>query len=327
MPCQRCNHTIEEGDRYCINCGAEIIPLVDRSRTAPALPERVAPALLLAEAEAGGGSVRRILPALLLHLALAVAAGVTVYHLLGSRGEASRARTQAVPPSPGRQPGAPLIPPGSGPQAGLRRDPAPGPAGAPGSGAAVAARPRLGAPSTATVGSPPAARPQGAPAPAPATGGTAARAPSGPAAAPEGPRPVPTGDPGAAAPAAASTATAPPLAAEQEPPSDHIDQQQAAYNAESVQLVVQHNLARIRACHSRVIKRGAPIGGVVEVQFTVSDQGTVTEAVLNKNTTGHAGLGNCVLHNIRSLRFPKPLGGALELIYPFVFNAPEINQK
>jgi hypothetical protein len=47
----------------------------------------------------------------------------------------------------------------------------------------------------------------------------------------------------------------------------------------------------------------------------------VGTASVHRNTTGHVGLGRCLAMIIKRWRFPKPVGGTVEFIYPFVFSA------
>ena len=67
------------------------------------------------------------------------------------------------------------------------------------------------------------------------------------------------------------------------------------------------------------VGRGAFGGGVVDIQFTVGSSGQVSKATVIRNSTGSKALGGCIAGAFKRWRFPRPVGGEMEFIYPFVF--------
>ncbi|PID38783.1 MAG: hypothetical protein CSB49_03665, partial [Proteobacteria bacterium] len=95
----------------------------------------------------------------------------------------------------------------------------------------------------------------------------------------------------------------------------------AEFNAQSVKRVIRHYLPRLGSCYERATKRGQRIGGLIEIRFTIGADGKVKRSVVHANTTGAMGLGKCIAATMKRWRFPKPVGGEVEFIYPFVFSS------
>ena len=102
-------------------------------------------------------------------------------------------------------------------------------------------------------------------------------------------------------------------------PEENMERFRASLNAESVRMVIKHYLPQLRVCYERASKKGAFGGGVVEVQFVVGTSGSVSHAQVIRNSTGSKELGTCIAGAFKRWRFPRPVGGEMEFIYPFVF--------
>lgn len=127
------------------------------------------------------------------------------------------------------------------------------------------------------------------------------------------PAPSPSPEPG--------PATAGVDAAEEEPPSP-VDQLRGQLDGESVRMVVRHHLPQIQACYERALKGQRALAGVVEIRLVISGEGRVKRADVDRNSTGHEGLGKCIAYTMSRWRFPRPVGGVeIEVIYPFSFAA------
>jgi TonB family protein len=191
-------------------------------------------------------------------------------------------------------------------------------AGAPSMGPGSKARPRRPArrkrPAPKTAVTPPTRKPAPKPAPTPAP--TPAPPPSKPPPPPGAKRPAPK-------PTSPTPTPAPRKDNKREEAEDAIDRFRAGLNAESVRMVVRHHLPQVRACYDRALKQKPNLAGIVEIRFTISVQGRVTASSVHRNTSGHEGLGKCLAIVIKRWRFPKPVGGAVEFVYPFVFSAAE----
>jgi TonB family protein len=103
--------------------------------------------------------------------------------------------------------------------------------------------------------------------------------------------------------------------------ADAIDRFRAGLNADSVRMVVRHHLPQVRVCYDRALKQKPDLAGIVEIRFTISDKGRVGASSVYRNTSGHDGLGKCLAITIKRWRFPRPVGGAMDFVYPFVFSS------
>jgi TonB family protein len=61
------------------------------------------------------------------------------------------------------------------------------------------------------------------------------------------------------------------------------------------------------------------VGGTVDVSFSIGADGAVKSAAVARNTTGHDGLGRCLIYSIKRWRFPRPVSGEVTFVYPFFF--------
>jgi len=102
---------------------------------------------------------------------------------------------------------------------------------------------------------------------------------------------------------------------------DQIDQDRATYNADSIRMVIRHHLPQVRACYDRALKQKKDLAGVVEIRFQILTSGLVGRSSVHRNTSGHEGLGKCLAIIIQRWRFPRPVGGEVEFVYPFVFSS------
>jgi TonB family protein len=82
---------------------------------------------------------------------------------------------------------------------------------------------------------------------------------------------------------------------------------------------VRRKLARIRTCYERELAKKPTLAGVVTVRFAIDPSGRVSGV---KTSGFHSKVDACVAAAIRSIRFPKPVGGKrVQVSYPFVFSA------
>jgi len=86
-----------------------------------------------------------------------------------------------------------------------------------------------------------------------------------------------------------------------------------------IAMVVRHHLPKVRACLERRLKTSPTLSGRVEVQFTIAEDGTVPSAFVTRDTVGDPTVGECIVGEMKTWRFPRPADGAVNLIYPFVF--------
>jgi hypothetical protein len=138
---------------------------------------------------------------------------------------------------------------------------------------------------------------------------------------PRAPPSAPTAPPGATPPAALA---APPeeLPTEATPRTEEEmkAEAEASIDAESVRLVVKQHLPQVHACYSRAFKDSSP-GGRVEIGFAVQPSGRADRVRTESNSTDSESLARCLESRVKEWQFPRPVGGEVELIYPFVFSS------
>jgi hypothetical protein len=97
-------------------------------------------------------------------------------------------------------------------------------------------------------------------------------------------------------------------------------QAEASVDADGVRFVVRAHLSQVRACAERAFKDGPPLGRV-EIGFAVDKNGRAQRVRTEVNTSDSEPLARCLEARVREWEFPRPVGGEVELIYPFVFSS------
>ncbi len=289
MLCPHCQAQVKDGDAYCISCGARI-----------GAPPGAAPPASGSSSGAGTSSVLgrprsglRVALVVVVNLLLLAGSAYLVHALLGRYAAAGRAAEPVRLGEPRRIASAHPTDAGEG---------------------------RVDLPRSAAAPVPKDARKVRVPRP-----GTGLAAASGSdastAAAPGAEAGAPDQGSGAGTGSASGRASGSGAGTGSSAEPDSAEQVRATLDADSVRMVVSHHMPQVRACYDRALKQQETIRGVVEVQFEVTAKGRVSEAKVHRNTTGHAGLGNCIAYAIKGWRFPRPVGGDVTFIYPFVFSS------
>jgi hypothetical protein len=98
-------------------------------------------------------------------------------------------------------------------------------------------------------------------------------------------------------------------------------QAEASIDADGVRFVVKAHLAQVHACWERAFKDGSSHGGgQVEIGFAVATDGKPVRVRVESNSTASDLLAKCLESRVREWQFPRPVGGEVDLIYPFVFS-------
>ncbi|MEM7610043.1 MAG: AgmX/PglI C-terminal domain-containing protein, partial [Myxococcota bacterium] len=87
-----------------------------------------------------------------------------------------------------------------------------------------------------------------------------------------------------------------------------------------VQRVINGKVGRIQRCYERALLSNASLAGRIAFSWTIRPNGRVGGVRQASSTLGNAGVSNCVAGVIRSMRFPRPQGGAVQITYPFMFS-------
>jgi hypothetical protein len=83
--------------------------------------------------------------------------------------------------------------------------------------------------------------------------------------------------------------------------------------------VIQANVGAFRSCFERRLRDAPNLAGRVFIKFTIGADGAVSKAEIVQNTTGDAVFADCLIRSMMRLRFPKPQGGEVEFLFPFIF--------
>lgn len=81
--------------------------------------------------------------------------------------------------------------------------------------------------------------------------------------------------------------------------------------------VSRYYAARAQSCFDNITKNVPDLRGTVQVAFKIAESGQVSGSRVAKNTTGHAGLGTCLVSQVNSWRLPPPPEANIELQMPF----------
>ena len=90
-------------------------------------------------------------------------------------------------------------------------------------------------------------------------------------------------------------------------------------SAEQINRVVRANQAALRYCYETEVQRQRALRGKVVVQWRVDRAGAVPTAKVASSTLNNAGVEGCIVRQVRKWHFPKPDGGEVAVMYPFIF--------
>jgi TonB family protein len=90
-------------------------------------------------------------------------------------------------------------------------------------------------------------------------------------------------------------------------------------SAEQINRVVRANQAALRYCYETEVQRQRSLRGKVVVQWRVNTSGAVSTARVASSTLNSASVEGCILRQVKKWRFPKPDGGEVAVMYPFIF--------
>jgi TonB family protein len=86
---------------------------------------------------------------------------------------------------------------------------------------------------------------------------------------------------------------------------------------------VKSRLGAIKACYERALKRSPNLSGKVIIHWTITAAGTVSGVEVENDTMGDSEVASCIKALVARWRFPAPSGGAVEVSFPFVFQAAQ----
>jgi hypothetical protein len=90
-------------------------------------------------------------------------------------------------------------------------------------------------------------------------------------------------------------------------------------SAEEINRVVRANQAALRYCYESEVQRQRSLKGKVIVQWRVDRAGLVPTARVASTTLNDSRVEGCIVRQVRKWHFPKPDGGEVSVMYPFIF--------
>jgi len=90
---------------------------------------------------------------------------------------------------------------------------------------------------------------------------------------------------------------------------------------DAIQQVVNRHMQAIQHCYEAQLLREPNLSGKAVFDWTISSTGAVSSARLHSSTLGSDAVTSCILAQIRTWRFPPPVGGSVKVRYPFIFRS------
>lgn len=86
-----------------------------------------------------------------------------------------------------------------------------------------------------------------------------------------------------------------------------------------IERVVRRHHRGIRHCYERQLSAESTLSGRVTAQWTIGLDGRVAQATIAEDTLRSAEVSDCILAEIRRMRFPEARGAMAVVAYPFTF--------
>lgn len=84
------------------------------------------------------------------------------------------------------------------------------------------------------------------------------------------------------------------------------------------EVVVAH-IPEIRFCYNQALTRDPAARGRIVLDFTIGSEGAVTRSEIAESDVGDLQMSECVRLAVVAWKFPRPVGGAVQVNYPFAF--------
>lgn len=86
--------------------------------------------------------------------------------------------------------------------------------------------------------------------------------------------------------------------------------------------VIKRYWAQIKYCYEKELSKNPNLYGKIAVKFTISGNGSVSEAEIEQTEMNNAAVEDCIIRNIKRWLFPAPKGGGIVVVrYPFIFKS------
>jgi len=88
-----------------------------------------------------------------------------------------------------------------------------------------------------------------------------------------------------------------------------------------VEAALESHLGEFQRCYVTALNRLPNAKGVVQLEWTITRTGAVSDAVVLRSDIADDSLLRCIEEEVRRVRFPAPQEGAVRINYPFVFRS------
>ncbi len=86
--------------------------------------------------------------------------------------------------------------------------------------------------------------------------------------------------------------------------------------------VIKRYWAQIKYCYEKELSKNPNLYGKIAVKFTISGNGSVSDAEVEQTEMNNAAVEDCIIRNIKRWMFPAPKGGGIVVVrYPFIFKS------
>lgn len=82
---------------------------------------------------------------------------------------------------------------------------------------------------------------------------------------------------------------------------------------------IQDHIGLIRYCYERRLQIEPQLKGKVVADFVIGMEGLVTNSRIKSSSMGSPTVEDCIRETVWKIPFPKPEGGTVEVVFPFVF--------
>ena len=101
--------------------------------------------------------------------------------------------------------------------------------------------------------------------------------------------------------------------------ADDLEAVDGKIDKKSVMAVIRRRQDGFQACYETALKANSKLAGKIVVEFTIGEDGKVTEARVVKDSMNSGETNNCVVSLLKRLRFPAPADGEVTINNTFVF--------
>lgn len=95
---------------------------------------------------------------------------------------------------------------------------------------------------------------------------------------------------------------------------------QGELSKEEIMKVINQHIGEIQFCYEKQLRTTPGLSGRVVLEWTVNPQGRVTVVKVAQSSLASSEATNCMTGKLKGWKFPQPRGGAVTIVFPFVFN-------